>query len=108
MVSPTAARITWLLPDPEAREAYDVRHAGEADGEMSGECMRCGGLATLRGVGRRVPMVVSIRDRGTDWRNKEEAIIHKGCIPKGGERPQRIRARSLSASQVRATTGEKE
>lgn len=111
MTSPTAARITWLLPDPEAREAYKVERVPEAfagDAQALGPCMRCGSLLMIAGKGRYQSLLVFVRDRGTAVVNRGIEYIHRGCIPKAGERPQRIRARSLGASQVRATTGEKE
>lgn len=98
-MTPTAARITGLLPDPETREAYDIhRHAQPFP---DGPCLRCGSPVTAFGTGQRRGLCVAVRDRGTDWRNREVLHIHRGCIPKAGETPQRIRARALHGSQVR-------
>jgi len=92
----TAARITWLLPDPTAREAYEVhRMADDCVADLP--CLRCGGRVTGCSHGNRAGLVVRVRDRGTSWRNAETVYIHRGCIPPPGDEPQRIRPRRLPA-----------
>jgi hypothetical protein len=102
-MTPTAVRITWLLADPEAREAYATRRLTSGD-PLELQCLRCGGRVSMAGTGQRAGLVASVRDRGTDWCNKEDVAIHRGCIPRAGEEPKRLRARSLQASQVRSAT----
>src|SRR5690349_8880471 len=112
----TKARIGLFMP--EDREVYRVHRgtaaAHEADPQgtwpapggkkapFDPGCIRCGGPISASGTGARTPLHFFHRDIGTSARGVRGAEIHSGCIPRDGETPQRIRARSLRASQVRA------
>jgi hypothetical protein len=93
-VSTTAARITWLLADPKEREAYATERVAD-DNVFTRLCLRCGVSVYGTATGNRTGYVVKVRDRGSKCRNVEVAYIHRGCIPRAGEAPQRIGARRL-------------
>lgn len=106
-VSVTAARISWLLPNPEEREVYRVHRLrpdpwpapGGRPAPMTSEsCFRCGnGQFTARGM--RSAVFFFIRDRHTDCTSVRGGVIHHGCIPEPGKELQRAPARKLPPKQ---------
>jgi len=112
MRTPTAARITWLLPDPMTREVYRAHRGiltadelpapGGLAVHVDERCLQCGAVVTAAGTGTRAPITALIRDRKSSCRHLVAVRLHHGCIPRPGETPQRIRARALRSSQVRA------
>jgi hypothetical protein len=100
MTSTTAARISWLFP--AEREVYRVFRTAPTSILEGGDCVRCGSVATDAGRGMRTAVFFAVRDRGTKWQHQDYGVIHRGCVPVPGQELQRIRARSLRATQVRA------
>jgi len=94
-MSTTTARITWLLADPKEREAYDATRIVAAPTNLYAACIRCGSLVREGATGNRTGYAVKVRDRGSKCLNVEVVYIHRGCIPRAGEAPQRIGARRL-------------
>ena len=114
MTSPTATRVNWLLPD-ETREVYRVYRGVRAPTDLprpgghslasradTQACLRCGGRIIDIGTGARAALTALVRARGTKCTDVTVQVIHRGCIPRPTEEPQRIRARALRATQLRA------
>jgi hypothetical protein len=102
MRSPTAARLSWLMPD--GREVHRVyRRPPTCDLETGmAACVRCGGGVTAAGTGARAAVYFAVRDRGTKWKGLEYGAVHRGCIPDRETTARGISPRALSATQVRA------
>lgn len=100
MVSSTAVRASWLFP--VEREVYQAHR--ETDFPPDAVCIRCGGQVT-QSAGKRAGLLLSIRDRGTKWSNREQCYIHRCCVPSAGGEVQRIRPRARNKSLVRTHIG---
>ena len=111
MTLSTTARLTILLGDAQ-REVYRIHRGALTAAELpqpggkpldvNPTCIRCGTMVSAHGLGRYGARTLLVRDVGTRYRHVAVKTIHHGCIPAADGDIQRIRARALRSSQVRA------